>query len=401
MKHMPELLSPVRDEVSFRAAVSAGADAVYLGLGQLNMRVNSRGIDIAELPELVAFAHDHGVKVYVTLNVLIYDQETSYLAELVKKIKNAGVDAVICWDPAVIETARDAGLEIHISTQASVSNVKAAAFYKSQGASRIVPARELTLEQIKYLKDNSDVELEVFIHGAMCVSVSGRCFLSQFVHGHSANRGDCLQPCREKYQVISDENQIEYELGSNYVMSPKDLCTLPVLDQVVATGVDSLKIEGRSRSPEYISKVVSVYRRGLEAIEAGTFGEELVTGLMTELTQVYNRGFSRGFLFGRPTVNDWTERRNSQATEKKIYAGKLINFFRKTNIAHCRVEAEELSVGDKIQIHGNKTGVVEMTISKMKDDNGKAIGAIYRGNITFPVEGEVRTGDSVYKIVPV
>ena len=397
---MPELLAPVRDEVSFRAAVAAGADAVYFGLGQLNMRVNSKGIDLAILPEIIEFAHSQNVKVYITLNVIVYDTEIDGLDSLLAQCKQVGVDAIICWDPAVIELCKKHNLEIHISTQASVSNAIAANHYKSLGAERVVPARELDLEQIAVLKNNSDIELEVFIHGAMCVSVSGRCFMSQFIHGRSANRGDCLQPCREKFQISSEESDGEFEIGSGYVMSPKDLCSLPILDRIIATGVDALKIEGRSRAPEYIAKVVSVYRRAIDAIQVGNFNETLVESLMTELKQVYNRGFSKGFLFGQPGPQDWADRRNSQATEKKLYAGKLLNFYRKSNIAHCRVEALDLAVGDKIQVHGRVTGVVELVISEMRDDDGNSISSVHRGTMTFPSETILRNNDLVYKIVP-
>ena len=398
---MVELLSPVRDEVSFRAAVNAGADAVYFGLGSLNMRVNSRGIDIDSLPEIVRHAHKYNVKIYVTLNAIVYGEEIEMVDDLLAKCKKFGVDAVICWDPAVIELCRKHQLEIHISTQASVSNHFAANHYKAIGAERIVPARELTLDQITQLKNNTDIELEVFIHGAMCVSVSGRCFMSQFVHGRSANRGDCLQPCREHFSVTSTENQYDLTLGDGYVMSPKDLCALPILDKVIATGVDSLKIEGRSRSPEYIRMVVSVYRRAIDAIAAGTFGEELVNELMENLKRVYNRGFSTGFLFGKPAFTSWADRRNSQATEKKEYVGKMLNFYRKTNIAHCKIEALDLAVGDKIQVHGFKTGVIEMIIKEMRNEDGTDISHISRGNITFPSEHILRDSDLIYKIIPV
>ena len=398
---MIELLSPVRDEISFRAAVNAGADAVYFGLGTLNMRVNSRGIDMESLPDIIKHAHENNVKVYVTLNAIVYDEEIELVDNLLAQCKQHNVDAVICWDPAVIELCKKHQLEIHISTQASVSNHFAANHYKSLGAERVVPARELTLEQIAELKKKSDIELEVFIHGAMCVSVSGRCFMSQFVHGRSANRGDCLQPCREHFSVTSTENQYDLALSDGYVMSPKDLCALPILDKVIATGVDSLKIEGRSRSPEYIRMVVSVYRRAIDAVADGTFGEELVNELMEDLKRVYNRGFSTGFLFGKPAFTSWADRRNSQATEKKEYVGKMLNFYRKTNIAHCKIEALDLSVGDKIQIHGTTTGVIEMTIDEMRDEDGNNLTHINRGNITFPSEHILRDSDLIYKIIPV
>lgn len=397
----PELLAPVRDEVSFRAAVDAGADAVYFGLGQLNMRVNSRGIEPGILPEIVSYAHQNSVRVYIALNVIVYDTEIDEVDSVVRQCKAAGVDAVICWDPAVIQICKKYEMEIHISTQASVSNHLAAEHYNVLGASRVVPARELTLEQIAELRKRTDMELEVFVHGAMCVSVSGRCFLSQFVHNRSANRGDCLQPCREKFQVTSEESNAAFEIGSGYVMSPKDLCALPVLDQVIATGVDSLKIEGRSRAPEYIMRVVSVYRKAIDAIGEGRFNDTLIGELMAELNRAYNRGFSSGFLFGMPTDDDWAARRNSQATEKKLYVGKILHFYKEPMAAHCRVEAMDLAVGDKIQIHGNQSGVIEMTVAELRDDDRNCLASVHRGTVTFPCDSVLRKNDLVYKIVPV
>ncbi|MBI9019583.1 MAG: U32 family peptidase [Phycisphaerae bacterium] len=398
---MTELLAPVRDEISFRAAIEAGADAVYFGLGHLNMRVNSKGIDPDMLEEIVGEAHSKDVKVYVTLNAVIFDEEIETVDKLLGQCKQASIDAIICWDPAVIELAQKHDIEIHISTQASISNARAANYYKTLGATRIVPARELSLEQIKTLKANSNVEVEVFVHGAMCVSVSGRCFMSQFLENRSANRGDCLQPCRANYKVTNTETGSELEVSNGYVMSPKDLCGLPVLDEILATGVDALKIEGRSRSPEYIKMVVSVYRRAIDAIEAGKFDEALVEELMADLKKVYNRGFSDGFLHGRPGPQQWADRRNSQATEKKLFVGKLINFFRNTNIAHCKISSGVLKTGDRVQIHGFKTGVYEMVMGEMRDDDSNVVTEMSKGNVTFHSEKVIRRNDQVYKIVPV
>ena len=399
-KPKPELLAPVRDEVSFHAAVNAGANAVYFGLGQLNMRVNSRGIELDILPEIVSHAHANSVKVYIALNVIVYDTELEEVESIISSCKAAGVDAVICWDPAVILLCQKYGIEIHISTQASISNHLAAEHYKLQGATRVVPARELNLVQIAELKNNTSLELEVFVHGAMCVSVSGRCFMSQFVHNRSANRGDCLQPCREKFQFASEESDAAFEIGHGYIMSPKDLCALPVLDQIIATGVDSLKIEDRSRAPEYIMRVVSTYRKAIDAVYDGTFNDDLIEVLMTDLNRAYNRGFSSGFLFGTPTDDNWADKRNSQATEKKMYVGKVLHFYKEPMVAHCRIEALELAVGDKVQIHGSKTGVVETTITELRDDDRNPLNSIHRGTVTFPSDTVLRQNDQIYKIVP-
>ena len=258
---MVELLAPVRDEVSLTAAMDAGADAVYFGLGQLNMRASSRGFEPAALPEVVARAHARKVRVYITVNTLIYENELADLDVLLAQIKAADADAVICWDPAVIHRCRSLGIPVHISTQASVANVEAVKFYESLGARCIVLARELTLEQIHAIRQQTSLKIEAFVHGAMCLSVSGRCFLSQYLAGRSANRGECHQPCRRRYRLTDIETGDEIDVGTDYLISPKDLCTLPILDQLIAAGIDIFKIEGRSRPPEYVKIVTAAYRR--------------------------------------------------------------------------------------------------------------------------------------------
>jgi U32 family peptidase len=396
---MVELLAPVRNEVSFRAAIEAGAGAVYFGVGQLNMRINSKGIDLDKLPDITAQAHRRKVKVYVTVNAIVYDHEMTQLDELLSRIARAGADAVICWDLAVIERAKRLALPIHISTQASVSNSDAAAFYEKLGAVRIVPARELSLEQIKTIKDNTSLEIEVFVHGAMCVSVSGRCFMSQFLHGRSANRGDCLQPCRAEYQVINKENGTELQVGNGYILSPKDLCCLPIIDKLMDTGIDSFKIEGRSRPPEYIYCVVGAYRKAIDAVENGCFNQKLIEELQTEVSKVYNRGFSQGFLLGRPGGGDWTDRRGGQASARKIYVGQVLNYYKKTKIAYGSVIAESLAVGDTVQIHGPQTGIVEFQITNLMTDDDRTVQSIERGKATFPSEPLLRRNDQIFKVV--
>jgi putative protease len=334
------------------------------------MRVNSKGIDMAELPRIVAKAHEHDVRVYVTLNAIIYDSEIEMMQRLLQDIKDAGADAVICWDPSVITAARSIDIPIHISTQASVSNTRAAQVYTDLGAERIVLARELTLEQIKAIKEQTDAEIEVFAHGAMCVSVSGRCFMSQFLNGRSANRGDCLQPCRREYRIRDVETGDELDISNGFVMSPKDICTLPILDQLCDAGIDVLKIEGRNRSPEYIKTVVQAYRTALDAIADGSYGKELVEQLMDDVKRVYNRGFSTGFFLGRPGAESWTDQYGSKATQRKQYVGRILNYYPKAHVAYVQIESEPLAVGDTIQIHGPTTGIVDAQVEELRDGEG-------------------------------
>jgi len=392
MRNRPKLLAPVRDEISFTAAVAAGADAVYFGVGELNMRVSSKGINMEELPSIVARAHERGVEVFITLNVIVYEHELEKVRLIVQSLKDANVDAVICWDFAVIKICQELGMTFHISTQASISNSSAAEFYEGLGAKCVVLARECTLPMIKEIKSKmKSTKVEIFVHGAMCVSVSGRCFMSNFLECKSANRGECFQPCRREYTVHDKESGHELDVSNGYVMSPKDLCTIEILDEVVETGADYLKIEGRGRSPEYIKTTVACYRRGVDAVLAGKYTEELKDELLEELKKVYNRGFSTGFMFGRPAQEAWSRVRNSQATEKKEYLGKVQNYYRKTNIAEIKVLNGELQVGDVLQFQGPSTGVERITVESFEShpDN----------EVTIKTDFVVRTSDEVYKII--
>ncbi len=395
---MVELLAPVRDEVSFVAAVEAGADAVYLGVGELNMRIRSRGIEPEKLGKIVQKAHRRKVKVYVTLNTIIYDEDLLRLEQLLAVVREAKADAVIGWDLAVVQQAKSLGIPIHISTLANISNSQAVRFYENLGVKRLVLARELSLEQIRQIKKNTPLEIEVFGHGALCVSISGRCFLSEHLFGRSANRGDCLQPCRREYTILDKETGDELSLGNHYILSPKDLCTLPILDQLIEAGIDSLKIEGRSRAPEYIQTVVRVYRQAIDAVADGRFNQEQVAGWVAEVSKVYNRGFSTGFLMGRPGPQDWNDRYGSRATRRKIHIGKILNYYKKTHIAYLQVESHPLAVGDTVQIHGPTTGIVECTISQMQNEAQQPISAVEKGLVTFPCQRQVRKNDLVYKV---
>lgn len=396
---MAELLAPVSDRVMLRTAIDAGADAVYFGLKKLNMRATARNFTLEELPELVKQCHDSNVKVFLTLNSIIYNEELNDVKKIIKGAKDANVDAIICWDLAVIQECKKQNIEFHISTQASVSNIEAAQFYKNLGAARIVLARELNLEQIKQIIDKTDIEVETFIHGAMCVSVSGRCFMSQHLFKRSANRGDCLQPCRRKYRITDVEEDNELILGENFVMSPKDLCALPFLDKLINAGITCFKIEGRVRSPEYVKTVTEVYREAINAVEKGVFNDSLIKTLAEKLKTVYNRGFSEGFYFGSPTADDFTDQSGSKATTKKVYIGYVKNFYKNPMVAEIQVEADKLRLKDKIMVQGPTTGVKEQIVESMEIDN-KQVKEAEKRNVGVKLNFLARENDQVFVVRP-
>jgi putative protease len=399
---MPELLSPVSDRVMLRAAIDAGADAVYFGLKNLNMRATAKNFDLKELPEIVQICHNHKtsqgrpVKAYLTVNSIVYTEELEELRKIISAAKKAGVDAVICWDTAVISECKKQNVPFHISTQASVSNKEAAEFYKKLGARRIILARELSLDQIRDIIKNADTEIETFIHGAMCVSISGRCFMSQHLFKRSANRGDCLQPCRREYKIVDEENN-DLILGNDYVMSPKDLCALPFIDKLIEAGITAFKIEGRARSPEYVKVVTECYRTAIDAVEKKQFTKALVDQLVGKLNTVYNRGFSRGFYFGTPNSDDFTDTGGTKATAQKAYVGYVKNFFKQQMVAEIQLEAGKLNVGDKIMVQGPTTGVQEQIVSSM-EINHKPVKEVEKRNVGVRLNFVARENDQVFVI---
>ncbi|MFC1733665.1 peptidase U32 family protein, partial [candidate division KSB1 bacterium] len=382
MARKPQLLSPVFDLTSLRAAIEGGADAVYFGLKELNMRATAKNFDLGQLKKVVDICHKakqgKKVKAYLALNTIVYDNELKRLKEIIKEAKKAKVDAIICWDIAVVDEVRKSKIPLHISTQANISNANAAKFYKKLGAERVILARELNLNQIKGIKKEAKIQVEVFIHGAMCVSISGRCFMSQHVFGRSANRGDCLQPCRRKYDVCKSENMIkdveekyELKLGQDYVMSPKDLCVLPFIEKLISAGIDSFKIEGRARSPEYVKTVTEVYREAIDAYfsKPNKLTPLLKKKLMKRLETVYNRGFSSGFYLGKP-FKEWTSP-ESKAKEKKVFVGFVKNYYAKAKVAEIKLHSGDLKQGDKIMFQGPTTGVFEQKAVSMEIDHKK------------------------------
>ncbi|MBD3163601.1 U32 family peptidase [Candidatus Woesearchaeota archaeon] len=391
----PELLSPAGDWVSLRAAIGAGADAVYFGVKELNMRANAKNFELGELKKTVKTCHENNVRAYLALNTIVYENELKKTEKILKRAKEAGIDAIICWDLSVLKLCRMLKLRIHLSTQASVSNYPAAEYYcRKFGVKRIVLARESTLDDIKKIikrirKNKLGLQIETFVHGAMCVSISGRCFLSQFAFNKSANRGQCLQPCRRKYLIRDIEEKHEFELGEYYVMSPEDLCTIEFIEQLKRAGINAFKIEGRNRPPEYVKAVTECYRRAID--------EGYDRSLLLRLKAVYNRGFSSGFFLGKP-ADAWSRAYGSKAAKKKEYIGKVVNYYRKQKAAEIKIETGRLALGDTIMFQGNTTGVVEQKITSMQNER-RSIGKAEKGMCAAVRASRVRKNDRVYLII--
>jgi len=405
-----ELMSPAGDFESLQAALDNGADSVYFGVEQLNMRARATiNFTMEDLPEIARRCKEKNVRTYLTLNTIIYDHDLSVVKTLLNKAKEAGLTAVIAMDQAVIAYARQIGMEVHISTQINITNIETVRFY-SLFADTMVMSRELSLNQVKKICQQIEkeqikgpsgnlVEVEIFGHGALCMAVSGKCYLSLHSHNSSANRGACKQNCRRKYTVIDQESGFEIELDNEYMMSPKDLCTIDFLDQLVDTGVKVLKIEGRGRAPEYVATTTKCYREAIDAVADGTYNIEKVADWMKRLETVYNRGFWSGYYLGQK-LGEWTDSSGSKATQKKVYIGKGQHFFPKTNIAVFLIESFDVRVGDKILIQGPTTGSQEMVVEDMRVDKKEgALTAEKSDLVTFKTNFKVRPSDKLYKIV--
>jgi putative protease len=397
----PELLAPAGDWTMLRTAVKHGADAVYFGIDKLNMRAKAKNFSIAELDEIVKFCKENNVGTHLTINSIVYENELLEIDKIIPAAKKAGVDLVICWDMAVVQKCIEYEMPFCISTQASISNSASAKMYEKLGAERIVLARECSLEKIKEIKQNVTIEIETFVHGAMCVAVSGRCFMSHHIFNKSANRGECIQPCRREYSIYDKDGETELLIGEDYVMSPKDLCSIEFIDLLIEAGINSFKIEGRKRSPEYIAKVVSIYRNAIDKYFEGTLTAELKKEYFHELQKVYNRGFSTGFYFDTPGGDEYTIKYGSSATTKKVYIGKVVNYFKKTGIVHIKIETKNIKLNDELYFIGSTTGVVEKKISEMVKDEKEVEEAVKGDEVTFKCEELVRPRDQVYKIIAV
>ena len=395
----PELLAPAGNWSMLNTAINNGADAVYFGVKNFNMRAAASNFDISELEKIAASCREKKIKTHLTLNSIVFEDELNELDLILHSAKQANIDLIICWDMSVIQKCREYKIPFCISTQASASNSSAVKFYEQLGAKRIVLARECTLDKIKDIRSKTEIEIETFIHGAMCIAVSGRCFMSHEIFGKSANRGECLQPCRREYEIKDIDEKFNLTLGEDYVLSPNDLCTLDFIDKLIEAGIDSFKIEGRKRAPEYVAKTVNAYRTAIDLYFENKLTRQIKNELIAELKKVYNRGFSPGFYFGEPGSESYAKIYGSIATTKKVYVGKVLNYYKKNKIAFIRAEAESLKSNDSIYIIGSTTGVIELTVGKMMKDELE-LDYIERGNdITLRCENLVRPNDKVYKIV--
>ena len=402
-----EIMSPVGSYESLMAAIQAGAGSVYFGVGNMNMRSrSSANFDHEDLQKITQICSDNNVKSYLTVNTVVYNNEIEQLKELLDWAKVCKVTAIIASDFAVLDYAQKIGLEIHISTQLNITNIDAVRFF-SKYADVIVLARETELKQVaeitkKISEENicgpsgNLVEIEMFVHGALCMAVSGKCYISLDNFNHSANRGACLQPCRRGYHVKDMDSEIELAIENQYIMSPKDLCTISFLDKIILAGVTVLKIEGRGRSPEYVKMVTKCYHEALEAIADNTYTQEKITVWTSKLKSVYNRDFWDGYYLGRK-VGEWTERYGSQATRVKQYVGKITNYFAKLNVAEVLIETNQLNINDEIMIFGPTTGVYEDTLSEIRFDL-KSVQTAHKGELcSIPVKDTVRKNDKLYK----
>jgi len=389
-----ELLAPVGNWEMLSAALNAGADAVYFGVRGLNMRARARNFTLPDIGKLAKLCHSRGARAYLALNTIVFDDELEQVGRILDAAKESGVDAVIAWDLAVISRAQKLGISVHLSTQASAANTSAVKSWSKLGVDRVVLARECNLDEIKNIIANTSVEIEVFGHGAMCVSVSGRCFMSEHLYGKSANKGECIQPCRRQYEIRDPETGKELVLDHHYVMSPRDLCTIEFIDKLLNAGVDCLKIEGRNRSPEYVKTAVECYKEAMELTSSGNYNALAKKRLLKRLASVYNRGFSNGFYMGRP-IGDWTDDYGSKSTLVKEYVGYVENYFRKAGAAQVRIETGKLSVGDNVLVIGPTTGCAQSKVKSMQID-GKAVKSIQKGKsagVSLPL---VRKNDKVY-----
>ncbi len=398
--HPPELMAPAGDWTMLQTAIKAGADAVYFGVNKLNMRAKAKNFDAAELPKVVSLCKKKNVKTYLTLNTIVFEDELAEAESIIVQARQSGIDRVICWDLAVSELCNIHNMPFCISTQGSISNSLSASFYKKLGAVRIVLARECSLEQIKQIRANTDLEIEAFIHGAMCIAVSGRCFMSHHLFGKSANRGECVQPCRREYEVYDTALDQSLIIGEDYVLSPKDLCTIEFIDQLIEAGIDSFKIEGRKRSPEYVFKTVSVYRWAIELYFEGKLDNAAKKNFLAELESVYNRGFSSGFYFGVPSSSDYSNAYGSKATERKEFAGKVLNYYKKAKAVYISIDAGTISINDELYIIGPTTGVVNLKLESLMIEDKRVAKAGKGERATFPCEQLVRQNDAVYVVKP-
>lgn len=403
-----EIMAPAGSRESLMAAIHAGADSIYFGIENLNMRARSASaFSIHDLREIAVICSEHDVKSYLTVNTIIYDEDICLMQKIVDAAKEAGISAVIAADVAVLEYCNRIGQEVHLSTQLNISNAEALKFY-ARFADVVVLARELNLDQVSEIyrtiqRENicgprgEQVRIEMFCHGALCMAVSGKCYLSLDNLNHSANRGACMQVCRRSYIVRDKESDIELEVDNKYIMSPKDLKTIRFMDKMMDAGVRVFKIEGRARGPEYVHTVVSCYKEAIQSYLDGTLTEEKKDAWDERLKTVFNRGFWDGYYLGQ-RLGEWSKTYGSEATERKVYVGKGIKYFSNIGVAEFLIEASEISVGDKLLITGPTTGAVFIDLDEIRYDL-KPVQTAHKGeHISIKVPGKVRPSDKLYKL---
>jgi putative protease len=384
---------------------------VYFGIEKLNMRAKSSfNFTIRDLPEIVRICRLNNIKTYLTVNTVLYDSELTLMREIVDAAKKNDITAVIASDMAVIQYARSIGMEVHISTQLNVSNIESLKFF-SQFADVIVLARELSLEQVADITHQIEeeniqgpsgklVKVELFAHGALCMAVSGKCYLSLHEKNYSANRGNCLQTCRKAYEVTEKESGYQLEVDNEYIMSPKDLLTIDFLNKILDAGVTVLKIEGRARSPEYVKTVTECYREAVDSYFDGTYGKDKIENWKARLSEVFNRGFWDGYYLGRK-LGEWSHQYGSQATKRKIYVGKITNYFTNLEVAELLPEANNVTVHDEVYIIGPTTGVIQTTLDELRVDDQPVEVAEKGTPCSFPVKEKLRRSDKLYKIITI
>jgi putative protease len=404
-----EIMAPAGSYESLMAAIHAGADSIYFGVEQLNMRArSSNNFTLCDLEKISEIARKHNIKTYLTVNIVIFDNEIGKMIRVVDAAKKHGIDAIIASDMAVIHYARTTGMEVHMSTQVNISNIEAVRFY-SQFADVMVLARELNLDQVKDISKGIEllnikgpsghpVRLEMFAHGALCMSISGKCYLSLHEQNYSANRGACLQNCRKGYVVTEKESGDELEIDNEYIMSPRDLCTVHFLNKLLDAGVRVLKIEGRARSPEYVKTVVECYNEAVHSMIGGTYTPEKIAGWRERLSTVFNRGFWDGYYLGQ-RLGEWSEVYGSKATKKKLYIGKVTNYFTNIHVAEILCESGTLEVGDDILLMGPTTGVIETNVEEIRLELKNVNKAAKGDTFSIPVDTFLRRSDKLYKLV--
>ena len=404
-----ELLAPAGSYESLEAAAQGGADAVYFGIEQLNMRArSSANFTGDDLSRIVSLSRDHGMKSYLTVNTVIFNHELIQMRKIIDRAVEHDVTAIIAADQSVLQYCNSVGAKVHLSTQLNISNIETLKFY-SKFADVAVLARELDMDQVKEISEAIILEdvrgqsgepfrIEMFVHGALCMATSGKCYLSLHEHNHSANRGDCFQVCRRAYRVTDKDREVELDIDNEYIMSPKDLKTIHFLNKFLDAGVSILKIEGRARSADYVKTVTTCYNEAIQAYIDGSFSREKIEDWDVRLASVFNRGFWDGYYLGQ-RLGEWSEVYGSKATQKKVYVGKTTNYYDRIGVAEVAMETGTLQVGDDILIMGPTTGVIETTVKELRVDEVN-VEVAYKGvRVSLPVGEAVRRSDKVYKLV--